>query len=284
MKNAWGYDIPSIIDVLSRRDLRYLFTGIIGNILGGIGKSESEINEAIDILFSSNFYLDIPGLEKLVHSKLEAKDSSKLRMAAGMHDRAEVIFGEIEQYLCGDSLADIGCGHGLISWSAHQKSKEIQDIMLFDVVDYRDSIVSLPIKVYPEEQNTPFEKSFDCTLLLTVLHHSEDPLRLLRHVWNHTNKRLIIIESVFGVSPGAKESPLHQLNEIDQCYYAVFCDWFYNRVLNQDVPVPYNFNTPQKWLDLFQDKLSATVLPPEDLGIDIQIVPEHHFLFVLDKK
>jgi hypothetical protein len=283
MKNVWCYDVPNITDILSRSSIEDIITEIVSNVLTSMVDSRSDINEVISMLFDSRLNHDILEMEKNIHLKLTNDSSSRNRINTEMHDRSRTIFTEIEQHLTGDSLADVGCGHGLVSWMAYQKFKEV---MLFDVIDYRYPEVNLPIQVYEENQDASFDKKYDCTLLITVLHHSQDPLRLLKHVWKHTNKRLIIIESVFGVDPssGGKESPLYKLNETDQQYYAVFCDWFYNRVLNQDVPVPYNFNTPQKWKTLFQEELSAIVSYEEDLAIDIPIVPEHHFLFVLDKK
>jgi hypothetical protein len=281
MTNAWGHDIPNITDILSRNSLRAVIAEVVSSILTNLVNSRSDIDVVTAMLFDDSLNHDISTLEKTIHNTLTHNDSSKDRIDVGMYNRSRTIFSEIEQHLTGDSLADIGCGHGLVSWMAHQKFKEV---MLFDVVDYLYPEVNLPFQKCKEDQDAPF-KEYDCTLLITVLHHSEYPERLLKHVWEKTNKRLIIIESVFGVEPSSseKKSPLYKLNETDQKYYAVFCDWFYNRVLNQGVPVPYNFDTPQGWKDTFK-KLSATVSYEEDLAIDIPIVPEHHFLFVLDKK
>lgn len=116
----------------------------------------------------------------------------------------------------------------------------------------------------------------------SALHHAHDPLRLLESVWRQTSKRLIVIESVFGVDASKTNSPLPHLDQAAQLSYAVYCDWFYNRVLNQDVLLPCNFNTPDNWRQIFS-KLPAKVSCEENLGVDLDIVPEHHFLFVLDK-
>jgi SAM-dependent methyltransferase len=279
MINAWSYELPGILDIVSRESLRDTLNGIVEKILGSLGKSDSDIQKITEVLFDFSLADDVLILEKILHKMIGANNSSQERIISSMQDRSEIIFSEIQKHLCGESLADVGCGHGLVSWLARNK---FQNITLFDVIDYRDPKVSLPFLKYDENQDTPFTDSFDCTLLITVLHHAQNPHELLKNVWKHTKQRLIIIESVFGITQSGKKSPLYNLNEEEQRCYAIFCDWFYNRVLNQDVPVPYNFNTPQNWRNIFQG-LSAKVSIEEDLGIDINIVPEHHFLFVLDR-
>jgi len=126
---------------------------------------------------------------------------------------------------------------------------------------------------------------FDTVLLLTVLHHSENPVELLKSAWDVTKKKLIIIESVVGVhkeEPQAKYELLNSSDE-DQVAFAAFVDWFYNRVLHNDVPVPYNFTTPEQWRSIFSEnnmRLAQTI----HLGQDIEMGPEYHILFVLEKE
>jgi hypothetical protein len=142
--------------------------------------------------------------------------------------------------------------------------------------------LDLPFKTYKEGDT--ISGSFDTVLLLTVLHHSNNPLELLKLAWGATNKRLIIIESVVGVhnrEPGVNYELVDASDE-NQIAYAAFIDWFYNRVLHDDVPVPYNFTAPGKWTSVFREnnmKLVQTI----HLGQDIDIGPEYHILFVLQK-
>ena len=75
---------------------------------------------------------------------------------------------------------------------------------------------------------------------------------------------------------------LVKLSDEDQIAYATFVDWFYNRVLHDDVPVPYNFTTVENWQATFLQynmRLAQTI----HLGQDIEIGPEYHVLFVLEK-
>jgi SAM-dependent methyltransferase len=202
-------------------------------------------------------------------------------MDAAMIHRAKVVYKEIEPYLCGESLLDIGCGNGLISNLAKDRFKRIQ---LLDVVNYLDPTVKLQFTLYTEGHKLPVHGLFDTVLVLTVLHHSNKPVELLKMAWAVTKRRLIIIESVVGVHQAA-QAPNYELvdsTEEDQIAYAAFVDWFYNRVLHDDVPVPYNFTTPKIWQKTFMDHnmpLAQTIL----FGQDIDIGPEFHVLFVLEK-
>lgn len=279
MKNAWNYDIPGIDEITSNYDLKDMIGKIVHGILGVAGLSPNISQEIVDTLFNKHSWSNVLELERILHNKIHSQVNMNDKLQTEMYKRAQIIHSEIQKYFCGESLADIGSGHGLISWFSREQFK---DIVLFDVVDYRDPEVTLPFISYAGDEYPPFDRSYDCTLLITVLHHASDPLKLLEDVWQHTRKRLIIIESVFDVSPGTVISPLHKFDQYTQFVYAVFCDWFYNRVLNQDVFVPYNFNSPQNWRHIFES-LPAKIFSEEDLGVDLDIVPEHHFLFVLDK-
>jgi len=277
MKNAWNRDIPSINEIIADPDCRPLIAAAIRKMLQAVGQSAEATRELTETLFADAATSTTFELEKALHQRIEAKAQGHMRQ--GMQKRAEIIVSQIEPFFVGQSLADVGCGHGLVAWAARKRFREI---LLLDIVDYRDLEVTLPFLQYSDGASPPFEHPFDCTLLVTVLHHARDPMQLLNDVWQNTNQRLIIIESVFGVDRSQVNSPLPGMDHRIQLRYAVFCDWFYNRVLNQGIPVPYNFNTPENWRLTFRE-LGAHLSFEQDLGVDLEIVPEHHFLFVLDK-
>ena len=149
-----------------------------------------------------------------------------------LNQRATVIYDQIAPYLCGDSLLDIGCGNGLIADLARGHFKEIK---LLDVVRYLPNALHLSFELYTEGQPLPISHSFDTVLLLTVLHHSKNPLELLKLAWGATGKHLIIIESVVGVHKAepAASYELVGLPIEDQIAYAAFVDWFYNREIGR---------------------------------------------------
>jgi SAM-dependent methyltransferase len=202
-------------------------------------------------------------------------------MKAALRERSRIVFDEIKQVSTGKTLLDVGCGDGIV---AQMLNPRFSEILLTDVANYVDRDVQLPFLPYMEGGRLPVEKSLDTVLLLTVLHHASDPLTLLRESWRATAKRLVIIETVFGVheQPPTGHYELADFDESDQIAFAVFVDWLYNRVLHDDVPTPYNFTTPQRWLDTFAE-LGMRVAELKNLGQDIQIVPELHYLFVLER-
>lgn len=197
--------------------------------------------------------------------------------------RAETIKAQIEPHLEGNSLLDIGCGNGMIADLIQGHFEEVQ---LVDVKRYLPSRLrrQLSFTKYEEGEPLPFGRQFDTVLLLTVLHHSRNPRRLLKLAWGITRKKLIIIESVVGVHNLAQNVKYELVDSPDelQIGYAAFIDWFYNRVLHNDVPVPYNFTTPEAWKSEFEQKL-MNIEHTIHLGQDIDIGPEYHILFVLQK-
>jgi hypothetical protein len=73
------------------------------------------------------------------------------------------------------------------------------------------------------------------------------------------------------------------LSHEDQFRYACFWDWFYNKVVNSGVVVPYNFSAPDAWRDRF-DTNGFEETKRVYLGIDQSLVPEFHVLQVFDTR
>jgi SAM-dependent methyltransferase/catechol 2,3-dioxygenase-like lactoylglutathione lyase family enzyme len=277
--NFWGHQIPSPQSVILKPELASYIDGLLSKMLGLCGIDEAAIKpfkelakekasvEDTRVAYETDLKIGLTGLIR------------RAKLSTTLYNRAKIIKGQIEPFLIGDSLLDIGCGNGMIASLVRNRFKKIQ---LLDVVEYLPPELDLPFKTYKEGDT--ISGSFDTVLLLTVLHHSNNPLELLKLAWGATNKRLIIIESVVGVhnrEPGVNYELVDASDE-NQIAYAAFIDWFYNRVLHDDVPVPYNFTAPGKWTSVFREnnmKLVQTI----HLGQDIDIGPEYHILFVLQK-
>jgi SAM-dependent methyltransferase len=202
-----------------------------------------------------------------------------------LSERARIIYDEIKELFTGDSLLDIGCGDGRISVLAKQHFRRTVATDVVDIVPTAFRNLGLEFKAYKEGSPLPTgDERFDTVLLLTVLHHSSRPRDLLELAWGATQKRLIIIESVIGVHEveSSVRYDLKSLPDSEQTGFAAFVDWFYNRVLYDDVPVPYNFTTPENWLSTFAEH-EMHKCGIKHFGQDIEIGPEYHVLFVLDK-
>jgi len=96
-------------------------------------------------------------------------------------------------YLNGsDKILDIGSGNGLV---AHALRESGYDVTPLDVADlsYNESVKPV---VY-DGREMPFEdKKFDVALLLTVLHHIDQPDEVLREACR-VARRVIIIEDIY---------------------------------------------------------------------------------------
>ena len=280
--NIWGHKIPTPQSVILNTALLPYVNRYLGRVLGLYGLGSEAIERFIRYARAqAKVAEDVAGYEGELKRSLTGVTLADTKDEA-LTQRARIICEEIAPFLQGDSLLDIGCGNGLI---ANLLKDRFTKILLTDVVKYVPAAFNLPFRRYTEGQPLPTaDDSFDTVLLLTVLHHSTNPRELLKLAWGAAQKRLIIIESVIGVhqitSPLKYE--LVDMPDEDQIAFAAFVDWFYNRVLHDNVPVPYNFTTPERWQSIFVQnnmRLAQTI----HLGQDIDIGPEYHILFVLEK-
>lgn len=92
----------------------------------------------------------------------------------------------------GQQHVDVGCGNGLIVERLRQQGYPCTAV---DVADL--SIVPEVDVVVYDGLNLPFENAtFDTALLLTVLHHTPDPIPVLKET-ARVAKRVIIIEDIY---------------------------------------------------------------------------------------
>jgi len=142
---------------------------------------------------------------------------------AGWNEKREqtTISSQIEKYFLGESLADVGCGPW--AWLDGQLaniSRTFYSLMLLIIATMK---FTLPFVEYSENEGPLLLDALSTALclsqfciMLTIL------LALLESVWaSDPPKRLIVIESVFGVDASNPNSPLPGLDQAAQLSYAV---------------------------------------------------------------
>lgn len=202
--------------------------------------------------------------------------------------RSQVAYNQIKDYVIGKQILDLGCGNGEIGLLLTEKKFNVS---LTDVYEHPAvKKTNLPFKMFKPGKSLNYKNQcFDTTLLLTVLHHAEDPLQLLEEAKRVTSSggRIIVIESVIGIK--GKGRKFFRLTEEQQFQANCFFDYFSNRVMQytsditKKINVPCNFNTPQGWKDIFKNA-GLKEIKRVDLGFDQAVVPEYHTLHILEVK
>ncbi len=244
----------------------------LGYVLKDIGVRDNKIKEISEALFSliENLSGQRASLEQLEFECkrfiADAIPNTTENIDMALSNRARIIFNQVSGFVQGSSVLDLGAGDGKVGALLQVESGF--DVYLADVMELADNTcMGLPFFLY-DGMTLPFsDQSYDTTLLLTVLHHADEPLRVLEEAIRVTRKRIIIIESVYFTE--------------EHRTFNMFLDWFYNRILHDSVNCPFNFQSPLGWELTFKRhklKISGSL----NLGLDQRVVPEYHWLYLLD--
>jgi len=158
----------------------------------------------------------------------------------------------------GSKILDLGCGSGIAT-------KEFGDFFEAKImgVDIRDNrIVDIPFQII-DGKNLPFsDDSFDVTLINYVLHHSQNPERLLREA-KRVSREIIIFEDLPEGTFSKLRCKLHQIT------------FFGGERKN------FHFKTKKEWQDLF-DKLGLRIIAQKRVFTKLDwLNPVKRILFVL---
>jgi len=163
---------------------------------------------------------------------------------------------------------DVGCGDGQLAWLIMQKRPDVK-IQGIDILVRTET----KIDVAPFDGNViPYPNvSFDFVIFSDVLHHTIDPLILLREAARVARKAIILKDHL---CDGLLAGPT--LRFMDQVGNA-----------RHGVALPYNYWSRQKWLDAFGNLGLSISAWKEDLKLypawaDLIFGRSLHFVAKLD--
>ncbi len=130
------------------------------------------------------------------------------------------------------SLLDVGCGDGWLASLVGRARPEIR-VSGMDVLVREGT--HIPVSGF-DGYTLPCEAgSFDAVMMVDVLHHTEDPSVLLREA-ARVSRRWVLLKD-------------HHLQGVGASSTLRFMDWISNA--RYGVVLPYNYQTPARWTELF---------------------------------
>lgn len=134
----------------------------------------------------------------------------------------------------GENILDIGCGDGRIDFDLMQRNKEI-DIKGLDVLIRAKTYIK--VKKYDGYHIPMASNSVDMIMLIDVLHHVDDPKRLMKELVRVSTSWIIIKDHIrSGICSYLK---LRLMDYVGNAHY--------------HVRLPYNYMTREQWKQLFEE-------------------------------
>ena len=139
----------------------------------------------------------------------------------------------------GSTILDIGCGDGQISELVASKVPD-SDISGIDVMER--SVANIPVAKYDGRNIELADNSVDVCTFVDVLHHADDPFRVLQEAGRVARKSIVIKD--------------HLADGLLSWQILRFMDWVGNE--RHGVALPYNYLKQAQWNDYF-DQLGWTI-------------------------
>lgn len=282
-KNAFGKEIKDMADIVADPLCKDYITNTLGTIFGSLGVHDATLVETVlDYAQEQQ-----PSYELKARAELEKAGITQL-LPSALQGRSQTIYDQIKSYIVGQRVLDLGCGDGKVGDLLAENGLEVTLADIYQHEHVQKTGLSFRLLQANDRLDRLIEEEqYDTTLLLTVLHHSDNPSQTLDNAIQSTRRqgRIIVIESVYGIED---QTDFGRLTLEQQFAVNVFFDHFYNRIIHyNDVPgkkvnVPFNFNTPDQWRRIFESR-SLQQVEMQCLGFDQPLVPEYHTLHILDK-
>lgn len=176
---------------------------------------------------------------------LMGKTHGRLVHARRVSVIAEILAGMLEP---GCKLLDVGCGDGKLATLLTERVAGI-DVQGVEILPRADCAITC---AKFDGTHLPFpDNSFDACLFVDVLHHTLDPLPVLRDACRVSRKFVLIKD--------------HVANNSFDFSTLKFMDWVGNRP--HGVVLPYNYMSSAKWKNVFDQLSLKEVRTDTDLPI-----------------
>ena len=163
--------------------------------------------------------------------------------------RANVLSNHLLRFLpCNSTVLDIGSGDGLLGYMLQKRGTGLQ-VHGIDVLARAHTYI--PVLPFDGISIPYQDKSFDFALLVDVLHHTDEPLLLLREA-DRVARRGVIIKD-------------HVTSGLFSSYTLRIMDWVGNA--RYSVRLPYNYWTQLQWQDAISQLGWKTLQWEHDLGL-----------------
>jgi len=294
MKNVFGLEMLEIKDLIKDSEVEKAIKEMLSQVFSHLETPKEKIDYMVEGCISlAKDYNSLDEYEEKVHLFLE-KENMLGKVSEKFALRSKMVYSHVKSLLIEGNTLDFGCGDGMVGEAI---SKDDFDVALTDVYEHLHiKETGLRFKKFNQGEDAPFkDNEFNNVLTLMVYHHTNNPLHSIKETKRITkNKgRIIAIESVYGVhGEGLNEEQKNKIKKFlsltDEQHrmVAIFFDHFYNRIIDfkenkEDlVNVPFNFNTPEKWKEIFE-KNGLKQEKMVHLGYDLPLVPEYHTLHIL---
>lgn len=277
----YGDEIISLKEMVSDIETETSICAGLYSIFGNINLSEELVSETINYCIDS-----VKNCSDLLEYERSTRRFLEQKGVLGNYEefrknRSATRAGMVKEYIIGKTVLDLGCGSGKIGSAMSNAGYEVT---LADV--YKNTAlthIDLPFHAIIDGQPLPFsDSSFDNILMLSMLHHTQNPSQLIDETKRILKKdgRLHLIETVYGIPPetatgiyGTDDSSFKLLSAEQQRRVTMFFDYFANHVLDAHtedpdkyVPVPFNFTTPEGIEKMFSEK-SFELISQKNLGV-----------------
>ncbi|KAA3625866.1 MAG: class I SAM-dependent methyltransferase [Bacteroidetes bacterium] len=317
-ENIFGYRIPSPFCVLHRSEFipaKKLVQKVLDGLLDEVGLmnyfSFSELEKKILEIYSSDHQFD-KSIETIVIKELERKYKNaevvkKIRQviwdrsksaAQNVHKIIKRVLPEKEKI----ELLDLGCGQGVLSLYLLEQP-EFDEIQLKDIADFRYREVRSEKRLHFAKVNElrlakRNHQKYDCILLHTVLHHVRRPDEIINFCIDSLKPGgvILVVETCVDVEKDGlcakqhKESDSNRhtkgflsLDTKNQIAFSVFLDWFFCKIMSDNILAYYQFNSPEGWKTFFKrfDGLNILSENCSCKGFDVSHSPSFQTVYVL---